>query len=602
MSNLKIKLVNQSGFNDQDIQTKPFIGTKSKIKAIEPLLNSFIREFAIPNELINFQYCAVSGILKELSFQYTRWISIKLFDEQCLIIGIKRKSLINKITFSGDVFLETQTGEITKLEYSELCILILSCLAQLTGTNFNLELLQQIQNSVEITELFLDKLRTNPKYHQLQDHPASVMLKAEQDMVWGHVFHPAPKSRFGLNFDKLLECSPEVRACFKLYGFKVKSHIISTFYMDEKKDNGHEETINYFCHPWEVDFITCTPLFKKAIKNGDISILGEFGETYYATSSVRTLYQPKYNQFTKFSIHLRMTNCIRKLSDYELKTAVLISRLMTKLKSRLPTELDFVELLPEIQAQTLNFDHLVENESDAEQSCFLYESFSQIIRQGINNEDMRRYQPQMAAALFGNDENGTSIILQQLSEFSSEKLIALDDLVIDWFADYCDMLLTSCFCYFFKYGVALESHLQNVLIGFENGFPKRLWFRDMQGVKLISNFWSKTLLSELNQKELESVYYEHKKGWSRVAYCTLVNNLSEAIFHLSDWNNELETRLWSVVSDLTIEWMEKYGRYEELTQFTEGAPIHYKKLLSSRVKRLADKKTNFGEISNPLKT
>lgn len=38
-----------------------------------------------------------------------------------------------------------------------------------------------------------------------------------------------------------------------------------------------------------------------------------------------------------------------------------------------------------------------------------------------------------------------------------------------------------------RYGMAFESHQQNVLLELENHFPKTLWLRDNQGFIILKN-------------------------------------------------------------------------------------------------------------------
>ena len=81
-----------------------------------------------------------------------------------------------------------------------------------------------------------------------------------------------------------------------------------------------ESTVLYPCHPWESYTIYKNPVVKHAIEQGKITPLGLGGEKLLPTSSVRTL--PDMDWFAKFSINVRLTNCVRKNAWYELDSAV----------------------------------------------------------------------------------------------------------------------------------------------------------------------------------------------------------------------------------------------------------------------------------------
>ncbi|WP_352259925.1 IucA/IucC family protein, partial [Psychrobacter sp. TB55-MNA-CIBAN-0194] len=79
--------------------------------------------------------------------------------------------------------------------------------------------------------------------------------------------------------------------------------------------------VYYPCHPWEADGILANPTIKRAVTSGYMIPLGLTGKAVSPTSSVRTLDHHQLSHFIKCSIHVRLTNCIRKNAWYELHSA-----------------------------------------------------------------------------------------------------------------------------------------------------------------------------------------------------------------------------------------------------------------------------------------
>ncbi|MCV5214841.1 IucA/IucC family protein, partial [Escherichia coli] len=88
---------------------------------------------------------------------------------------------------------------------------------------FNHELIEQLENSVLVTEQFLN---VAPKSHHNE------FIASEQSLIWGHTFHPTPKSRSGVTMDDLLAFSPEVGAQVPLYWFEVDTSLLDVLSSD----------------------------------------------------------------------------------------------------------------------------------------------------------------------------------------------------------------------------------------------------------------------------------------------------------------------------------------------------------------------------------
>jgi siderophore synthetase component len=148
--------------------------------------------------------------------------------------------------------------------------------------------------------------------------------------------------------------------------------------------------------------------------------------------------------------------------------------------------------------------------------------------------------------------------------------------------------------------VVLEPHLQNTMIGFDRGMPARVWIRDLEGTKLVRECWPEGRLAALGERARASVFYPRALGWKRVAYCALVNNLAEAIFHLCGGSRQVEMRLWGIVADTVRRWQSRFGSEPLLQGLLAGAAIPSKNNLRTRLFKRADRDSDYTELPSPI--
>src|SRR6202046_1480962 len=67
---------------------------------------------------------------------------------------------------------------------------------------------------------------------------------------------------------------------------------------------------------------------RRASRDRVLTDLGDGARAVVPTSSVRTVYDPVADFFCKFSLNVRITNCVRKNAWYELAGAVALSVLL----------------------------------------------------------------------------------------------------------------------------------------------------------------------------------------------------------------------------------------------------------------------------------
>lgn len=558
-------------------------------QAIERWLNCYLREFALPDGQADLDY---RGLDRPAGLACGEGPLLRIgFDQPgyALCVRLAYGSRLGRCTYASAPYLKA-AGEAWRCADARTTIhFLLERLAPECG--FNEELLAQSDNSIAITRHLLERAAAAPTR-------GDSLIDAEQGMLWGHAMHPAPKSRDGVPLEPMLACSPEIRGEFPLYWFRIDPRLLRTLGRDVRatlaKVAGADDL--YPCHPWEVERVLANPLLQEARSRGWIEPLGTRGMNVQPTSSVRTLYRAELDYFLKMSIHVRLTNCVRKNAWYELESAVAMTELLEPAWRDVGERVPGFGVLSEPAATTLDFGALG-GTPDAQRT--LAESFGILYRDNPGALVRERYHPQVAGALFAVDRHGASVCKTMLRTTVSAGGYARA--AVAWFEAYAGLLLDGVWLAFFRHGIVLEPHLQNTVIGFDRGLPSRVWVRDLEGTKLVSERWTDRQLDELSERARQSVLYSQDLGWKRIGYCALVNNIAEAIFHLADGDAALEDRLWDAVGGIAQRWQDRHGAQPLLQGLLEGAGLPSKNNLRTRLLKRADRDSDYTYLANPIR-
>lgn len=557
--------------------------------AIDCLLNCYLREYALPRGEATLD-CQAQDLPMGLRHAEGRCIGIRLADGSRLALLADRTSVLGRCRFVSPPYFKGHGQGWRPLDAAELARLLL---APMNGPERHGELLEQIDNSLRITRTFLTHARA------ANHDPADTLLHSEQGQVWGHALHPTPKSRDGVSEADLLACSPEVGAQFALHWFRVDPALIRHQGDDPRgllaQIAGADHL--YPCHPWEVSRVLADPLVQRVRDLGLLEYLGPQGLALYPTSSVRTLYHPALSHFLKFSIHVRLTNCVRKNAWYELDSAVALTRLLGPLMSELGDSQPGFALMPEPAASTLDLSAY----GSVEEAREVTECFGILYRQNLDEASRARYQPRVAMALFTWTLDGISACHSLVAHCAAQLGVDQAEAAVRWLRAYAGLLLGGSLHCLFRHGVVLEPHLQNTLLGFDaQGLPCHVWIRDLEGTKLVPEHWPAERLAHLDERTRASLHYDADKAWKRVAYCALVNNLGEAVFHVANGDAALEKRLWREIADLLEAQRAPLGDPQALRELCAGAPLPSKENFMTRLLMKADREAGYTALPNPL--
>jgi siderophore synthetase component len=283
------------------------------------------------------------------------------------------------------------------------------------------------------------------------------------------------------------------------------------------------------------------------------------------TSSVRTVYLPDADVFCKFSLDVRITNCVRKNAWYELTGAMTLNELVPPIFERLDST-----FLTEPAYRSITL-------ADRR----LYEGLSVILRQGVKGLP------------------GTPLLAGALADPSNTFLADLPamadpDGAQAWWDAYVAQVAPPVLSAYLDHGVVLEPHLQNVLVCVDaDGMPVHAAFRDLEGTKLTAGRWD---LAHLPPRVAEGLTYAADRGWNRVVYCLVVNHLTEIAAAIADLYPYLERTLWRTLGKHVA----AHDHHPQVRALLAGVPLPAKANLRTRWSRTADRGATYVPVPNPL--
>jgi len=169
-------------------------------------------------------------------------------------------------------------------------------------------------------------------------------LDAEQALLFGHLNHPAPKSRDGLSGAELAAYSPELGGRFAVHWFAADADLVSSDQVAGAPSlqgldapqlmaalagiTPEPGTVLVPAHPWQAADAARRPRVAALLADGRLKALGPLGPQWHPTSSLRTVFHPDLPVMLKLSLGLRITNSRRESTRTELRRGLEINRLL----------------------------------------------------------------------------------------------------------------------------------------------------------------------------------------------------------------------------------------------------------------------------------
>ncbi|MEX2971650.1 IucA/IucC family siderophore biosynthesis protein [Streptomyces sp. C184] len=547
---------------------------------------------AVAHTLLNCLLREVSGPEHQTAVDDGRLL-IRLPRRGVLLrVALRRTSLLGAHRFTGPVSEQTDGGW-AEVGWRQLAEYAHAELSLRTGVH-NEEFLAQIASSHQAVSAALASRVEGPAAgeYTAEDWQAAYVA-SEQSLLFGHRFHPTPKARTG-DPTAWQSYAPETGAAFPLLLLAVRDELIA----EESCADGATAVLDALhpdvpdgyrllpVHPWQYELLRDHAGLQEALERDDIRVLGSGRTPFAATASVRTLYDGA--AFLKFSLNVRITNCLRKNASYELSGAVALTRLLAPQLTDLATRFPGSAVLQEPAYRSLALPG-----ADGRPATELLEGFGVIVREGLSQRLLPGTTPLLAAAVADEYPTGPAHVSRLLAGAGPQA-------ALDWWAAYLALLLPPVLAAYFDHGLVLEPHLQNVLVCVDgDGMPAQVLFRDLEGTKLVPEHHTE-LLASLPEQVAEPMTYDAQRGWDRVVYCLLVNHVAEMLAALADLHPDTETELWAQVRRTLQTHADRHGCPPRLAALLAGVPLPAKANLLTRWERKADREAGYVRLPSPL--
>lgn len=484
------------------------------------------------------------------------------------------------------------------------------------------DLLEQVRNSVEKTELYLARARTvSPRFWELSGPERTVA--SESALICGHPFHPTPKSSEGFTRADLERYAPELGASFPLCFFAADPEIVEESWpgADEEpfppglamaaqnrlsSDRRHYKLLP--CHPWQAQHLLTWRDVQDLIQSGRLVYLGELTDVRACpTSSIRTVWLPDWGYYCKLPLHVRITNFVRVNPPEQLHRTEDVANFHLHLKREGRLQYADFSILAEAGYRTLSPAFLSEESRER-----LSESFAVIFREnpipagqtgqsGQTNPPASFAAPMVVASLLETWPGETRSPLRFFVEQAARDQGSTADaaFVKKWLGRYVEISLLPLLDLFFRCGFSSEAHVQNSMVALTSGWPAHFYVRDLEGVSVSrerasEQGWVPSVLAADSP-----ALYADEEAWHRFRYYVLVNHFGHLLHVLAADNGLPEKDLWRTVAETVRQGVPSSIREECLERLFAAPTLPAKANLISRFQKRGEQPL-YVEVPNLL--
>jgi siderophore synthetase component len=447
-------------------------------------------------------------------------------------------------------------------------------------------LLGRLENSVDKMICYVE--------HQMESHrsflsfhgPRKFQL-AEQSLIFGHPLHPTPKSSEGFSLDDVSRYAPELGAEFTLSYFAVAEDVcVESPAMEDhqfftagvlssaaRRLGARRDHYRLMpCHPWQADHLHQWPEVQALLRSEQLVDLGRQGDPVFPTSSVRTVWNPRHPYGFKLPLNVRITNFVRTNPLEHLERAVDAGRILGALRNS--GRCADIAILLELGYRTIIPPGLRE-----EQRSRFAESWGVLLRENPFIDESKDC-PVVVAALLECDPERERPRLRDLIE-DLQAREAGSDVSLLWTRRYVDIVIMPLLRLFLNHGVSLEAHVQNTLLLIRDGWPERVYVRDLEGVgigrsRAAEQRWFEGCLAETSPAVMND-----DEAWKRLKYYVFVNHLGHMLHSLAWCVDRSEMELWRIVADMLAASPERRRYPAEFDDLLNGDTLPAKANLTS---------------------
>ena len=486
------------------------------------------------------------------------------------------------------------------------------------------ELVQQSEGRVDAASLVERWIQSRDALQQFlniraEDFDALVQLEqgfieSEQALILGHSMHPAPKSRTGFVHEEWQKYSPEACGQTQMHYWLVAPEYIAegtaleqAFSIQLKQEikwhlsESELETLAAYAHykllplhPWQARYLQSKVWFKSLKAKLKIIDLGEKAWIFSPTTSVRTLASFNAPWMLKPSLSVMITNSIRVNLAKECHRGEMTHRLWHSELGR-----DILKQCPTLKAVN-------------DPAWIALQVNDEIIDETICIVRDQPFTPEQQVTCIASlcqdhpveERNRFNALFDQIA--SQQKLNDKVQIAHDWFKTFLNISLSPLMYVYHRYGMAFESHQQNVLVELKDGWPQWLWLRDNQGFYYIEELADEILqqFPELNDK----AHAVGSKAFvdERFSYYFFGNTLFGIINAIGATDFVSEQDLLSVLQQHLFDLLKQYPDSSLIQSLLYQPTLPYKGNLLTRLYELdeliapVENQSVYIQLANPL--
>ena len=486
------------------------------------------------------------------------------------------------------------------------------------------ELVQQSEGCVDAASLVERWIQSRDALQQFlniraEDFDALVQVEqgfiaSEQALILGHSMHPAPKSRTGFVHEDWQKYSPEACGQTQLHYWLVAPEYIAegtaleqAFSIQLKQEikwhlsESELETLAAYAHykllplhPWQARYLQSKVWFKSLKAKLKIIDLGEKAWIFSPTTSVRTLASFNAPWMLKPSLSVMITNSIRVNLAKECHRGEMTHRLW---HSELGQSI--LKQCPTLKA--VNDPAWIALQLDGE---IIDETICIVRDQPFTPEQQVTCIASLCQDHPVEERNRFNALFDQIA--SQQKLNDKAQIAHDWFKTFLNISLSPLMYVYHRYGMAFESHQQNVLVELKDGWPQWLWLRDNQGFYYIEELADEILqqFPELNDK----AHAVGSKAFvdERFSYYFFGNTLFGIINAIGATGFVSEQDLLSVLQQHLFDLLKQYPDSSLIQSLLYQPTLPYKGNLLTRLYELdeliapVENQSVYIQLANPL--
>ena len=486
------------------------------------------------------------------------------------------------------------------------------------------ELVQQSEGHVDAASLVERWIQSRDALQQFlniraEDFDALVQLEqgfieSEQALILGHSMHPAPKSRTGFVHEDWQKYSPEACGQTQLHYWLVAPEYIAegtaleqAFSIQLKQEikwhlsESELETLAAYAHykllplhPWQARYLQSKVWFKSLKAKLKIIDLGEKAWIFSPTTSVRTLASFNAPWMLKPSLSVMITNSIRVNLAKECHRGEMTHRLWHSELGR-----DILKQCPTLKA--VNDPAWIALQLDGE---IIDETICIVRDQPFTPEQQVTCIASLCQDHPVEERNRFNALFDQIA--FQQKLEDKAKIAHDWFKTFLNISLSPLMYVYHRYGMAFESHQQNVLVELKDGWPQWLWLRDNQGF-----YYIEELADEILQQFPELHDKAHAVGSKtfvdeRFSYYFFGNTLFGIINAIGATGFVSEQDLLSVLQQHLFDLLKQYPESSLIQSLLYQPTLPYKGNLLTRLYELdeliapVENQSVYIQLANPL--